>query len=139
MSAELLVPVLLRPGLLIVAGSGLMVVGAGMLWVSRTRAGTRGRTRLGIRRRRARRLGPMGGRSGALVGAGCVGGAIAGVQWLVVTTAIPSVAPSATAMLVLGVPGFLAGATVVRLLAVIAIVLHRRRRMPAGRRRGGRR
>ena len=131
-------PDLLSPELLIVAGSGLMVVGAGMLWAVHTRAGTRRRTRLGIRRRRARRPGPMGGRSGALVGAGCVGGAIVGVQWLVVTTAIPSVAPSATAMLVLGVPGFLAGATVVRLLAVIGIVLHRRRRT-AGRGRGGRR
>ena len=81
----------------------------------------------------------MEGRSGALVGAGCVGGLITGVQWLVVTTAIPPVAPSAASMLVLGVPGFLAGATIVRLLAVIAIVLHRRRRMPAGRGRAGRR
>ena len=52
-----------------------MVVGAGMLWASQTRAGTRRFTRPGIRRRRARRPGPMGGRSGALVGAGCVGGA----------------------------------------------------------------
>ena len=120
-------------------GSGLMVVGAGMLWASQTRAGTRRFTRLGIRRRRARRPGPMGGRSGALVGAGCVGGVIAGVQWLVVSTATRPVAPSAASMLVLGVPGFLAGATVVRLLAVIAIVLRRRRRMPAGRGRGGRR
>ena len=132
-------PDLLSPGLLMIVGSGLMVVGAGMLWASQTRAGTRRFTRPGIRRRRARRPGPMGGRSGALVGAGCVGGAIAGVQWLVVTSAFPSVAPSAASMLVLGVPGFLAGATVVRLLAVIAIVLHRRRRMPAGRRRGDRR
>jgi hypothetical protein len=138
MSPDLLSPMLSGPGLLMIVGSGLMVVGAGMLWASQTRAGTRRFTRPGIRRRRARRPGPTGGRSGALVGAGCVGGAITGVQWLVVSTATPPVAPSAAAMLVLGVPGFLAGATVVRLLAVIGIVLHRRRRT-AGRGRGDRR
>jgi hypothetical protein len=127
MSAELL-----SPNLLMIVGSGLMVVGAGMLWASQTRASTRRE----ISRRRARLPGPMVGRSGALVGAGCAGGAIAGVQWLVVSTATPPVAPSAASMLVLGVPGFLAGATVVRLLAVIAILLRRR---TAGRGRRGRR
>jgi hypothetical protein len=126
---------LLSPGLLMIVGSSLMMVGAGMLGASQTRAGTR----LGICRRRARRPGPMRGRSGALVGAGCMGGAITGVQWLVVSTATPPVAPSVASMLVLGVPGLLVGATVVRLLAVIAIVLRRRRRLPPGRGRGGRR
>ena len=55
-------PLLSGPGLLMIVGSGLMVVGAGMLWASQTRAGTRRFTWPGIRRRRARRLGPAGGR-----------------------------------------------------------------------------
>ena len=131
---------LLSPGLLIGRRFGLMV--------ARRRdavgrpgapgAAIRRCARPGIRRRRARRPGPTWGRSGALVGAACVGWAdhrcaVAGGQHR-----HPAVAPSAAAMLVLGVPGFLAGATVVRLLAVIGIVLHRRRRA-AGRGRGGRR
>jgi hypothetical protein len=87
------------------------------------------------------------GRSGALFGAGLLGGVIAGVQWLVVVSSVhPAATPAmldAASVLVLGVPGFLAGATVVRLLAVIArlvrLVVHRWRVAPVERGRGGRR
>jgi hypothetical protein len=60
------------------------------------------------------------------------GGLITGVQWVVVS----QTAPAAAWMAVLGVPAFLAGATVVRLLAIISIVHRRRRASRVGRKRG---
>ena len=104
----------ISPELLIVVGVILAVVGAALLWASRPRA---------ARRRRKRVPRPASARSGALVCAAVAGGLITGVQWVVVSQN----SPVATWIVVLGVPAFLAGATVVRLLAVIGIV-HRRRR-----------
>jgi hypothetical protein len=142
----------MSPELWIVVGSVLAVVGAGMLWASRPGArpgfrvgtGRRGRQCGARSPRRARGL--LWGRSGALFGAGFLGGVIAGVQWLVVSSVHPAPTPAmldAGSVLVLGVPGFLAGATVVRLLAVIArvvrLVVHRRRVARVERGRGGRR
>ena len=144
-------PELVSPALWIVVGSGLAAVGAGMLWASRP--GTRPRCRVGTgwwgrgcgarSPRRARGL--LWKRSGALFGAGFLGGVIAGVQWLVVVSSVhPTATPAmldAGSVLVLGVPGFLAGATVIRLLAVIArvvrLVVHRRRVSRAEHGRGG--
>jgi hypothetical protein len=56
------------------------------------------------------------------------------VQWAVVS----QTGPAAAWVVVLGAPAFLAGATVVRLLAVIAIV-HRRRAARLGRERSANR
>ena len=108
----------MSPELLIVIGSGLTVVGAGMFWSCRPRT----------RRRRALRPHPVWGSSGALICAGFVGGVITGVQWVVVS----QTAPGAAWVVVLALPGFLAGATVVRLLVVIGVVLHRRRQRRSG-------
>ena len=113
------------PELFIVFGSGVTAVGAGMwLWATRPRT----------RRRRARLPRPVGGPSGALICAGFVGAVIVGLQWVVVS----ETSPGAVWLVVLGVPGFLAGATVVRLLIVIGVVRHRRRSAPVERDRGGR-
>jgi hypothetical protein len=60
------------------------------------------------------------------------GGLITGVQWVVVG----QTGPGAVWLVVLGVPAFLAGATVVRLLAVVGIVRGRRRAARVGRERG---
>jgi hypothetical protein len=138
------------PELLILVGSGLAAVGAGLLWASWAgyRAGT-GRPTWRFRARSPRRTrGLLWGRSGALFGAGCLGGVIAGVQWSVVVSSVHPTTPTpnmldAGSVFVLGVPGFLAGATVVRLLAVIAravrLTVHRRRVARVDRGRSGRR
>ena len=114
----------MSPELLIVVGVVLAVVGAAMLWASRPRA---------TRRRGVRVSHPVSGRSGALVCAAVAGGLITGVQWVVVS----QTSPAAAWLFVLGVPAFLAGATVVRLLAIIGIVRGRRRAARAGRERSG--
>ncbi len=109
----------MSPELLIGIGVVLTVVDAAMLWASGPRA---------MRRRRARMPRPVSGRSGALICAAVASGLITGVQWAVVS----QTGPAAAWVVVLGAPAFLAGATVVRLLAVIAIV-HRRRAARLGR------
>jgi hypothetical protein len=111
------------PKLLIIVGLVLAVVGMVMLWASRPRA---------TRRRRARVPRPVSGRSGALICAAVAGGLITGVQWAVVS----QTGPAAAWMVVLGAPAFLAGTTVVRLLAVVGIVVHRHRATRARRERG---
>jgi hypothetical protein len=113
----------MNPELLIVVGLVLTVTGAGMLWASRPKA---------ARRRRARVPRPESGR--ALVCAAVAGGLITGMQWTVVS----QTGAAAAWVVVLGVPGFLAGAAVVRLLAVIGIVQGRRRAARVGRERSGR-
>jgi hypothetical protein len=67
-----------------------------------------------------------------LICAAVAGGLITGVQWAVVS----QTGRAAAWMVVLGAPAFLAGTTVARLLAIIGIVVHRRRAARARRERG---
>src|SRR3954452_4576938 len=114
----------MSPEFLIGIGVLLAVLGAAMLWASRPRA---------MQRRRARVPRPASGRSRAMVCAAVAGGLITGAQWVVIS----QTGPGAMWMVVLGAPAFLAGTTVVRLLAVIGIVHGRRRASRVGRERSG--
>ena len=106
----------MNPELLIAVGLLLAVVGTALLWASRPPGAGR---RAGTRRPVTSRSGRW---SGVLICAAVAGGLITGVQWAVVS----QTAPAAVWALVLGLPGFLAGATVVRLFSLVVIV-HRRR------------
>jgi hypothetical protein len=100
------------PETLIIAGVGLAVVGAVMLWAGRPPAGRcRGRT------------GRPTGMSGALTCAAVSAGVITGVEWVVVS----QTDRAWVSVIVLALPAFLAGATVARLLAVVRTAHHRRR------------
>ena len=100
------------PETLIIAGVGLAVVGAVMMWAGRPPAG-----------RRRDRTGWPTGVSGALTCAAVSAGLITGVEWAVVSLTDRAW----VSVIVLALPAFLAGATVARLLAVVPVG-HRRRR-----------
>jgi len=105
--------------LLITAGVVLAVVGMAMVWASAPRAERRGRA-----------VHPLRGLSGALTGTAVAGGVITGMQWAVVSQTGPAVAWA----VVLGLPAFLAGATVIRLLRVLCVAHGRRRLVRTARR-----
>jgi hypothetical protein len=122
--------------LLIAAGGVSAMVGIAMVLSATTAPVGRGWGRA-VARLRGPSGGPRwGGLSGALTCTSVATGVIIGVQWEVVT----QTGPTAVWAVVLGLPAFLAGATVARLLAVLCAV--HRRRCPARairRERGGRR
>ena len=113
-------------GLLVVAGLVLVLAGSAMVWMSTRRAQRR-------RVRAVARPGRLpGGWAGALFSTSVTTGVILGVQW----TAVAQTRSVAMWTLVLGLPAFLAGATVTRLLAVLHLVFRRRRAQatrPSGR------
>jgi hypothetical protein len=109
------------PETLITVGVGLAVVGMAMIWAGRPQAG----------RRRDRRSSPTGA-SGALTCAAVSAGVITGVEWAVVSQTDRALAW----VIVLGLPAFLAGATVARLLAVAGTVHGRRQARKVLRERG---
>jgi cytochrome c biogenesis protein CcdA len=125
--------------LLIAAGVVSALVGAAMMSATTAPVGRR-RERAAARfraRSRGRSGGPRWGElSGAMTCTSVATGVIIGVQWAVVT----QTGPTAVWAVVLGLPAFLAGATVARLLAVVYAVHRRRRHLRTIRReRGGRR
>ena len=125
--------------LLIAAGVVSALVGIAMVSAATARVG-RGWERA-VARLRARSGRPSGGPrwgglSGWLICTSVATGVIIGVQCAVVT----QTGPTAVWAVVLGLPAFLAGATVAQLLAVVYAVHRRRRQARAIRReRGSRR
>ena len=122
--------------LLIAAGGVSALVGIAMVLSATTAPVGRGWGRA-VARLRAPSGGPRwGGLSGALTCTSVATGMIIGGQWEVVT----QTGPTAVWAVVLGLPAFLAGATVARLLAVLCAVPRRRCQARAIRReRGSRR
>lgn len=126
---------------LIISAAATMVVGLAMLWASTTRtrpcrasAATPVAARTSAAT--AARPGPLAGWWSALSCTAAAGGAITGAQWAVLghtsTAAIWAVA--------LGLPSFLAGATLTRLLVLLhATHQHRRHTRAVRRGRGARR
>jgi hypothetical protein len=112
----------MNPEHLIIIGAVLATTGGAMVWAS---------TAPSRRRRKLSTQPPHGGSPGALPCAALGGGAIAGLQWMLLNPTVS--APVSAAMLsawavVLGLPAFLAGATLVRLAGVVHAALNRRRR-----------
>lgn len=99
------------PQTLIIAGIGLAVVGAVMVWAGRPRPA-----------RRRDRTSPPRGVSSALACAAVSAGVITGLEWVVLSHTDRTL----VWVVVLGAPAFLAGATVARLLAVGRTVYGRR-------------
>jgi hypothetical protein len=113
-------------GLLVAAGLVLVLAGSAMVWMSTRRA----------ERRRVRPVAQPGrlprGWAGALFCTSVATGVILVVQW----TVVAQTGSVAVWTLVLGLPAFLAGATVTRLLAVLHLVFRQRRAQatrPSGR------
>jgi hypothetical protein len=123
--------------MLIIAGVVSALAGA-VLLVASTKTATRSPVRPGRPDRirpASRRQGMHRGLVGRLSVTSVMTGVITGAQWVVLRPTEPE--PTTTGMLVLGVPAFLAAATITRLLAVASRVLSDRRRSRAARRQAG--
>lgn len=119
--------------LLITTGFVSMVLGAGMMWAAGRARRHAGLVRLACRLRigLGRGLGGLRRRAGVLACTSLGTGMIVAAQWAVL---VPAGSPQV--WLLLGLPAFLAGATVARLLAVAGTLLGRRRARNAFRGRG---
>jgi cobalamin biosynthesis protein CobD/CbiB len=106
----------MKPEHLIILGVALAGTGGAMVWASSTLDRHRGRS---ARHSHIRW-------SGALVCAAVVGGVIAGLQWVLLTSTSPTPAGDPVWVAVLGL--FLAGATLVRLARAVCAALGRYRR-----------
>jgi hypothetical protein len=123
--------------MLITVGVVSALAGA-VLLVASTKTATRSPARPGRPDRirpASRRRGMPGGLAGRLSVTSVMTGVITGAQWAVLRPTEPE--PTTTGMLVLGVPAFLAAATITRLLALVYRVLSDRRRSRAARRQAG--
>lgn len=120
----------IRSGSVSLIAAGLLIAVGAVMWSS----GSRGAKSTVRRARRplAATSDRTSGRAWALAYATIATGVIAGVQWMSLR---PTGAPWVL-VLVLGLPAFLAGATVVRLLAVVRAARVRRRQYPSRRSRG---
>jgi hypothetical protein len=123
--------------MLIIVGVASALAGAVLLVAStKTAARTTARpVRPGRTRPAPRRRGLPGGPAGLLPVTSVMTGVITGVQWVVLHPTEPE--PTTTGLLVLGVPAFLAAATITRLLTVVYRVLPQYRRSRAARRQTG--
>jgi hypothetical protein len=123
----------MTPELLIVIGVVLAGTGATMVWAAAAPD----------RRRRRKRAQPCRRRwSGALMCTALIGGVIAGLQWVLLDSTIPAPAADPVRAVALGLPAFLAGATLFRLVRAIGAAVDRyrgRRRILRAEERGGRR
>jgi hypothetical protein len=111
----------MSPDHLLTIGVVLAGTGSAMVWAS------------AAPRRRRRGLSttpPRTGRSGALMCTAVLGGVIAGLQWVLLSSTTPTSAVGPVWTAVLGLPAFLAGATLVRLARAMCAALgaYRRRR-----------
>jgi hypothetical protein len=109
-------------GLLITTGLVLVLAGSAMVWMSTRRTKQRQARTVAQPARSPR------GWAGALFCTSVATGVILGVQW----TVVAQTGSVAVWALVLGLPAFLAGATVTRLLAVLHLVVRRRRAQVTG-------
>ena len=117
----------MTPELLIVISVVLAGTGGVMVWASAAPD----------RRRREKRARPSRRHSsGALVCAALIGGMIAGLQWVLLDPSIPAPAAGPVRVMALGLPAFLAGATLVRLGRALGAAVGRYRQrhriVPAG-------
>jgi hypothetical protein len=108
--------------MLIALGTALAVVGATMVNASVARF-PQNPARLARARRHDQAGTPTRGLPGALVSTSLLGGVLTGVQWVVLS----KTGPAALWVAVLGLPAFLAGATVIRLIAVLRAAYRRHR------------
>jgi hypothetical protein len=122
--------------LLITTGAVSMVLGAGMVWAAGRAKRHSGLVRMGRRFRSClgRAVGGLRRRVGVLLCTSLATGVIVAAQWVVL---VPLRPPPVWA--VLGLPAFLAGATVTRLLVAVRVAVwafHVRRRRARLLRRG---